>query len=60
MNSENIRNANGKVIGKMNETEVKDANNKRLGRYDKSSNSTFDANGKFIGYGNLMATLLDM
>jgi len=60
MNSENIRNSNGKIVGKMSETEVKDANNRLLGRYNKSSNSTFDSNGRFVGFGDLRATLLDM
>jgi hypothetical protein len=53
-----IRNSNGKVIGKIDEREIKDNNNKRLGYYDKSSNSTFDGNGKFVGFGDQRIRLI--
>jgi hypothetical protein len=53
-----IKNSDGKVIGKIDEKEIKDNNNKRLGYYNKDSNSTFDGNGKFIGFGDQRMRLL--
>lgn len=35
-----------------------DAHMKTVGRYDSHSNSTYDANGRFVGKGNLTAMLL--
>lgn len=55
----NIRNSNGKVVGKIDESEVKDNNNRRLGYYDEASGKTYDGNGKFIGWGDLRMTLLE-
>jgi hypothetical protein len=58
MNNENIRDSDGKIIGKQTEKEIRDNNNRRLGRYDKATDSTFDGNGKFIGKGDQRMRLL--
>ena len=38
--------------------EIYDSRNKRLGKYDSSSDKTKDRRGKTIGKGNLLTTLL--
>jgi hypothetical protein len=62
MNTEYIRNSKGNIIGKMKKqgtkTYLEDAAGKRLGFYDPSNNSTFNAAGKLIARSNILLSLL--
>lgn len=63
MNKQELRDRNGKLLGKISETssgkyEIRDINGKLLGKYDEASNSTRDVNGRLIGRGNLLVTFL--
>ena len=59
-----IRGLGNKLLGRLYEDSqpgdqvIMDARGTLKGRYIKSSDSTFDHNGKKIGYGNLLMMLL--
>jgi hypothetical protein len=59
-----IRTINGQLRGKLYEDSIPgdqklyDKNGQMLGRYVKSSDSTFKLNGQKVGYGNILMTLL--
>jgi len=52
----------GKIIGwtdeQGNRTWLTDENGTRLGYYDENYNQTFDQNGRKVGDGNILGTLL--
>lgn len=52
MNNGYIRNASGKIIGKIDGNWLRDGTGKLVSRYDKSDNRTRAANGKIIGNGD--------
>ena len=57
-----LRDPRGKLLGRIKKVggklEIRDARGRLKGRYDPKTNETRDANGKLIGKGNLLATLL--
>ena len=58
--TEELRDKYGKYIGKLDSTqgmvELRDKTGRLLGRFDGSK--TYNAEGRFVGYGNLLLTLL--
>ena len=61
--SNDIRDRTNKRIGSVKELqngdmEIRDAVNHRLGRYDPDNDTTYDAVGRRVGTGNLLAALL--
>lgn len=52
MNPNWIRNRDGKIIGRTDGNWLRDGTGKLLARYDKSDDSTREANGKIIGKGD--------
>ena len=58
-----LRDRNGRKIGEIREIrggklEIRDNNGRKLGTYDPREDKTRDSNGRSIGYGNLLTTLL--
>lgn len=63
MADQELRDRNNRLIGKIRtrsdgKLELRDASAFFKGTYDSKTNDTRDANGKFIGKGNLLTTLL--
>ena len=60
--TEVLRDRNGSLIGKVEHTAhtqiLWDKNNSKLGTYDPRENATRDRNGRKVGSGNLLLTLL--
>lgn len=48
----------GYIDDRPNEQQAFDASGRRVGRYDKKANKTYDASGKTVGTGNLLSTLV--
>jgi len=64
MSNHILRDKDYKRIGAVNDLqngnqEVRDSSNHRLGYYDPDRDCTFDAAGRLVGRGNLMAMLLN-
>lgn len=57
-----LRDQNGKEIGRIETVGailvVKDMTGKIAGKYNTTTDNTYDANGKLVGRGNLLALLL--
>ena len=57
-----LTDSRGYAIGRSDETDSEillyDINNHYLGKYDKRSAETIDANNHFVGHGNLLGMLL--
>jgi hypothetical protein len=63
MSDQYLRDRNGKQLGKIKQLsngrlELRNPIGKLLGNYDPKSNLTRNANGRLVGKGNLLATLL--
>jgi hypothetical protein len=59
MNDKNVRNREGKIIGRLDGNWLRDGTGKLLARYDKTSdNRTRDAHGKIVGEGDQRMRLL--
>ncbi len=58
-----VMNSKGKAVGEIDDQPKQaiayDEKFKRLGRFDKKTNMTFDAAGKEMGKGNLLKKLFD-
>ena len=52
MNSNFLRNREGKIIGRMDGNWLRDGTGRLLARYDKSDNRTRDRNGRITGDGD--------
>lgn len=61
MSTENLRDRNGRLLGRIKEVngvyELRDASGRLLGRYNSKTNITRDRCGRLIGRGNLLAAL---
>ncbi len=59
-----LRDSSGEMMGRMERRSdgtdwIMDySNNQLAGRYDPSTNQTWDADGNLVGFGNLLASLL--
>lgn len=58
-----LRDSNGRPIGKITVTsdgklEGRDANGRLKGKYNPKDDRTYDSNGRLVGNGNLLATLI--
>lgn len=57
-----LRDAHGKKLGTIKQENgkevIRNANGKKLGSYDANNNTTRDANGRKIGTGNILTSLL--
>ena len=64
MPTQNLTDANGKLIGRMETTgqqvRLTDANGRLLGYYDITSDKTSDESGQMVGRGNLLPILLEL
>ncbi len=62
MSIENLRDRNGHLLGRIKEVngeyELRDASGRLLGRYNPKINVTRHRNGRLVGRGNLLATLI--
>src|SRR3990172_1245904 len=62
MADQELRDPKGKLLGRIKKVGgklvIRDTRGRLKGRYDPKTNETRDANGKLIGNGNLLATLL--
>jgi hypothetical protein len=62
MTSTTLRAANGSPIAIMEDdsrqVKIRTMTGSYKGYYDKSSDKTYQANGNFVGYGNLLMTLV--
>ena len=64
MSTEILRDAQGRVIGKITETssikiEIRDNEGRYKGSYNPQTNETRDNSGRLVGKGNLLTMLLD-
>jgi len=64
MSDQIIRNKAGHTLGRISDfgdiLKIKDENSRTLGSYDPKLNKTKDLNGRTIGTGNFLTTLLYM
>ena len=60
---ETLRGRNGQMLGTLREESgmivLRDKHNNKLGYYNPRTNDTRDGNGRLLGRGNLLATLLN-
>jgi len=64
MSTEILRDRSGHLLGRIKEVngeyELRDVNGKLLGWYNPKTNATRDRNGRLIGRGNLLVSLLNI
>jgi YD repeat-containing protein len=62
MSSHYLKDRTGRTVGRIedhgNEQVVFDASGRRVGRYDKRANKTYDLSGRMVGSGNLLTNLI--
>lgn len=58
-----LRDRHGKLLGKIKEVnadviEIRDAQGRLRGKFNKKTNETRDSTGRLVGHGNLLTSLL--
>lgn len=61
--TKDLRGRDGRLIGRIaddgNSLRIKNRDGKYLGYYNKKTDQTHDRDGRLVGYGNLLTTLIE-